>query len=202
MSNHRSTQTTVLSAVPSEEEHVILLERIARGERAAFDVFYRAYFRRLERFLNNTLSRSQLVDEVLDDTMLVVWQKAASFDGSSRVSTWVFGIAHNKARKALERERRHGSDRLPPDDEPSDRDHHPDPQLGMMASQLRLGVLQQLASLPKEQRAVVELTYYHGFAYKEIAQIVGCPVDTVKTRMFHARRKLRSMLLALGPGSR
>jgi RNA polymerase sigma-70 factor (ECF subfamily) len=51
-----------------------------------------------------------------------------------------------------------------------------------------------LAALSGDQRAVVELTYYHGYAYREIAQIVGCPVDTVKTRMFHARRKLRDLL--------
>jgi RNA polymerase sigma-70 factor (ECF subfamily) len=51
-----------------------------------------------------------------------------------------------------------------------------------------------MAQLTAEQRAVIELTYYHGCPYREIAQIMGCPVETVKTRMFYARRRLRDLL--------
>ncbi len=71
-----------------------------------------------------------------------------------------------------------------------------EPERNLIDKQQRDLVRTALATLSPEQRMVVELTYYHGCAYREIAQIVGCPVDTVKTRMFHARRKLRLALQA------
>src|SRR5215510_7750130 len=84
-------------------DEVDLLRRVAQGERLAFDVFYRAYYRRLHRFLEQVTRRPELVGEVLNDTMLVVWRKAATFNHASRVSTWVFAIAYRRALKALKR---------------------------------------------------------------------------------------------------
>jgi RNA polymerase sigma-70 factor (ECF subfamily) len=72
----------------------------------------------------------------------------------------------------------------------------PDPEHQMMRVQLQDMLGRALATLSAKQRAVVELTYYHGYAYAEVAQVLGCPVDTVKTRMFHARRKLRLLIEA------
>lgn len=202
---HLVASRRAVEPADTNEVETTLLSRIAQGDRDAFDTFYRTYFRRLQRFLGKVLSHPALIDEVLDDTMVVVWQRAHTFNGTSRVSTWVFGIAHNKAYKALERERRlssvageaSGFDWV---SELTPATASADPQGDLMAAQLRRDVRRQIAQLPAEQRTVVELTYFHDRAYKEIAQIVGCPEDTVKTRMFHARRKLRALLMALGPG--
>jgi DNA-directed RNA polymerase specialized sigma24 family protein len=104
----------------------------------------------------------QLIEEIVNDTMLVVWQKAHRFDGTSKVSTWIFAIAYRKACKAIK-----GLD------EP-------------------VGVA--LDDLPAAQRTVIQLTYHHDMGYADIAEIMDCPVNTVKTRMFHARRRLRLVL--------
>jgi RNA polymerase sigma-70 factor (ECF subfamily) len=101
----------------------------------------------------------------------------------------VFAIAYRKALKALKRRER-CVDTAVPEQETGPND----PERDAMQMQASGALRRALATLPAEQRAVVELTYYHDCAYPEIAQILGCPVDTVKTRMFHARRKLRLLI--------
>lgn len=172
-----------------EMEEGMLLQRIGEGDRAAFQVLYRAYFPRLARFLDRMTRNVPLLEEIVNDTMLVVWQKAGSFDGSCKVSTWIFAIAYRQALKALR-----GLDEPleAQDEQPGEPVHEPEHALA--ARQLQRGVSRALDSLPMEQRLVVSLTYYHGMAYQEIAETMGCPVNTVKTRMFHARQRLKDML--------
>lgn len=181
------------------ESEAALLRRIAAKDRRAFEALYHAYYRRLFAYLFKTVRRPELAEEVLDDVMLAVWTGAGGFDGRSRPSTWIFGIAYHKALKAMARQDRHKAEV-----EESDGDAPMTPMTeegpdGLLARREMADVLgRALRSLPLEQRTVVELTYYHGFAYQEIAEIMGCPVNTVKTRMFHARRRLRELLPGLG----
>lgn len=175
------------AAVPGEVE---LLRRIAQLDRGAFDLLYRAYYRRLSRFLEQITRRPHLTEEILNDTMLVVWRKAPTYNGASRVSTWIFAIAYRKALKALKGQ----SDAAEAADGERAAPAAEGPEAKAMERESRAQVGRALAALPAEQRAVVEMTYYHGYAYREIAAIMGCPVDTVKTRMFHARRKLKALL--------
>jgi RNA polymerase sigma-70 factor (ECF subfamily) len=167
-----------------------LLGRVAAGDRHAFELLYRAYFPRLTRFLHRMTRSVPLIEELVNDTMLVVWQKADRFDGSCKVSTWVFAIAYRKACKAL-----HGLD------EPLEfldevREGDPSCQPDWQFEQLSLvhAVDDALAALPLEQRAAFQLSFYHDMAYTEIADIMECPVNTVKTRLFHARRRLALLL--------
>ena len=168
---------------------VDLVQRIATGERRAFETLYRSYFVRLDRFLHRVLRRSPAVEEVINDTMYVVWNKARDFSGESKVSTWIFGIAYRKALKALARS-----------DEPAEFDAERVPAEGgggeraLLQTEWRAVLERALAQLTPEHRAVVELTYFHDCPYREIATILDCPVDTVKTRMFYARRRLRDLL--------
>ncbi len=170
-----------------------LVGRVARGDREAFEELYRRVARRLGGYLFKLLRQQDLVEEALDDTMLVVWQKAGTFDASSRVSTWLFGIAHRKALKAMEHSRRHLRAVHPPLAE--GREAEPERPADPEQKALRRDDLRRLArgieGLPPEQRAVVELTFFEGLSYAEISDVVGCPVNTVKTRMFHARKQLR-----------
>ena len=87
----------------TERAEVRLLGAIAAGERAAFEALYRSYHPRLTRFLDRMTRRPALVEEVLDDTMLVVWRRADRYNGRSKVSTWIFAIAYRTALKALQR---------------------------------------------------------------------------------------------------
>jgi RNA polymerase sigma factor (sigma-70 family) len=174
-----------------------LLERITRRDLQAFEQLYRHYQPRLSRFLINIVNRPQVVEEVLDDTMMAVWNTAANFRGASKVSTWIFAIAYRTALKALRSQDEpveSGSD-----DELLSEEAGPEQQL--MAGQARSTVLRALDALSAEQRSVLVLTYFHDLPYAEIARIVDCPVDTVKTRVFHGRRRLRAMLQGDPEGS-
>lgn len=181
---------------PTSESEAALLRRIAAKDRRAFETLYHAYYRRLFAYLFKTIRRPELTEEVLDDVMLAVWTGAAGFDGRSRPSTWIFGIAWHKALKALARQERHKAETEEADGEEAVAHEGPE---GLLVRREMADVLERaLRALPLEQRTVVELTYYHGFSYQEIAEVMGCPVNTVKTRMFHARRRLRELLPGLG----
>ena len=181
--------TPALPGDATERVEVRLLEAIAAGERRAFEALYRAYHPRLTRFLDRMTRRPALVEEVLDDTMLVVWRRADRYNGQSKVSTWIFAIAYRTALKALQRLDE------PIDDEAEARaSAEPGPEQRLGEQQLSALLLRALEALSAPQRAVVELCYFHGAGYREIAEIVDCPIDTVKTRMFHARRRLKAQL--------
>jgi len=165
-----------------------LVACVCTRELAAFEALYRRYHPRLCRFLHRMLRPEHLVEEVLDDTMLVVWNQAERFNGTCKVSTWIFAIAYRKALKALQR-----SDEAVEDaDAEQESDSRPDDRLERHEASEQLA--RAIAALSHDHRAVVVFTYFHDMGYREIAQIVDCPVDTVKTRMFHARRRLRGML--------
>ena len=118
---------------------------------------------------------------------MVVWLRGDSFIGSSRLSTWIFAIAYRKAMKALRRQ--DVPIEYPQDDERSSLAPGPDEVFAHRRQHVLL--IDAMRSLSPEHHAVVDLTYLHELGYREIAGILGCPVDTVKTRMFHARRHLR-----------
>ena len=178
------------SPASENDTEAALVARVASREQAAFAELYGLYRRRLARFLGRFLSSSQTIDEVINDVMFVVWQDAARFELRSKVSTWIFGIAWHKALKALERQRRS----LPP--ELPRRDPVP-PDEGASALETLEWIGHGLDRLSPDQRLVVELTFFAGCSYQEIAVIAGCPVNTVKTRMFAARHRLRDILVSL-----
>ncbi len=180
------------------EDDLVLLERVAAKDRRAFERLYQIYYPRLFGYILKLTRRSELVEEVLNDVMMAVWAGAGRFAGRSRPSSWIFGIAHHTALKALRR--RHYAL-----EEPEEAAGEPvaegEPESLLQRREERDLIGRALARLSVEQRAVVELTYFHGFSYPEIADILACPTNTVKTRMFHARRRLREILPQLGMGA-
>ncbi len=165
-----------------------LLQRTRRGDRGAFSELYRLYQPRLYGYLRRLLPDPAAVEEVLDDVMFVVWKDARRFRGDSAVSSWIFGIAYRKAMTAMRTEGRYQA--------PLDRNADASTIAG--APERHTDWIQAaLMQLSADHRQVVELTYFGGFTYREIAQIANCPVNTVKTRMFHARRRLKVLLPAL-----
>ncbi len=186
----KTTETPRTKAGRDESAELRLIGQIADGDRRAFETLYRAYFSRLARFLDRMTHNTAMIEEIVNDAMLVVWRRADTFDSSCKLSTWIFAIAYRTALKAIKYR-----------DEPVDAD--PDllygdetfePEAGFSQQQLQDRVAQALDVLPMEQRMVVNLTYYHGMGYEEISGIMECPVNTVKTRMFHARRRLKTLL--------
>jgi RNA polymerase sigma-70 factor (ECF subfamily) len=185
-----SHETSPKTGSSPESDEVRLLGRIAAGDRLAFETLYRAYFSRLSRFIGRMARNAALIEEVVNDTMLVVWQKAATFDGSCKVSTWVFAIAYRKTLKGLKQT----DDPVESDSSLYEDDSGNQPEHAINRQQLQQTVAEALDQLPAAQRAVMVLTYYHDMAYSEIAEIVECPLNTVKTRMFHARHRLKDLL--------
>jgi RNA polymerase sigma-70 factor (ECF subfamily) len=178
----------------SNARELELLRQVAAGDRTAFKELYLIYHRRLARFLMRMTSRHDLIEEVINDTLWTVWLKAGDFRGDSLVSTWIVGITYRRALKAL---RRHGAAR--PMLAAEEVAVAPDAQL---EDENRQWLGQALAELPLEQRMVMEFSYLMGHSCEEIAQIMQCPVNTVKTRMFHAREKLRRSLPRLAGGNK
>jgi RNA polymerase sigma-70 factor (ECF subfamily) len=172
-----------------------LLDGVRRGDREAFRALYVKYYHALLRFIYRITNQLEAAQEGVNDVMLVVWNSAAAFQGKSKVSTWILGIAYRKGLKLRQSSRR-WVDRFKAADADSDELSVPS---GEHTGQADLQDLLEHAmhSLPIKQRAVVELTYFYGYSYEEIAAIVECPVNTVKTRMFHARARLKDLLPAL-----
>lgn len=182
---------------PNQQEilsEAALLRSIQLRDRAAFEKLYTLYYRRLYGYLIRQLLPSDLIEEVINDVMYVVWKDAEKFQGRSRVSTWIFGIAYFSALKRLRKDTR---EQEVSEQEIANREAE-DPGRDIWRRELRLGLLKAFRALSPEHRAVVELTYFQDCSYREISEIVGCPVNTVKTRMFHARLRLRDILRGLG----
>lgn len=170
------------------DEH-LLLQRISAGDSTAFEAFYKNYYPRLFRFILRMTRQPDTVEELIQETLLVVWEKPDGFNYESKLSTWVFGIAYNKALKSIAKNARRSND--VDIDELADTigDANANPAKSS-EDQDWLGAA--LAVLPADQRAVIELTFYHGLSYQDVAKILDCPENTVKTRMFNARKKLQA----------
>ncbi len=182
-SNPPSGMSSASSA--ANERELELLRLVVARDRAAFKELYLIYHRRLARFLMRMTSHHELIEEVINDTMWTVWQKASDFRGASRLSTWIVGIAYRRALKALRQSSQHGHARA--EAQLTAIDAH-------SVDEEREWIERALAELPFEQRSVLELSYLLGHSCEEVAEIMKCPVNTVKTRMFHAREKLRRSL--------
>jgi RNA polymerase sigma-70 factor (ECF subfamily) len=177
---------------PKERDNA-LLAAIAAGDRRALEELYLSYHRRLARFLSRFTPRYENVEEIINDTFMVVWQNAKDFRSASQVSTWIIGIAYRTALKSFRRQKNHaGTGSL--EDYP---EQTVDPTLD---AEVHDWLKHGLSRLPIEQRLTLELAYHMGHSLEEIAVITECPVGTVKARMFHAREKLRQYLPTLSGG--
>ncbi len=204
---------------PDQQQDLELIRAVALRDRLAFERLYYRHAGRLGRYLMRFLRQREAVEEALNDVMLVVWQNAARFDpAASRVSTWLFGIAHNKALKALASAKSRSMevamepvevDAADPQYEGPDtveRADPSDPERAVASKQLADVLGRALEELTPEHRMVVELAFGEDCSYQEIATITSAPVNTVKTRMFYARKRLGEILRRLGvrdaPGGR
>ncbi len=164
------------------------IKQIAEGNLEAFERLYRVYQNRLFVYLYRMLDSREAAEEVLNDVIHGIWKGAAGFKGQSRPSTWIFGIARNKALSRFDRRR-------VPTTDLDELSRQPDHKKSQEEDLVRKDMVERaLGKLSTDHREVVELTFYSGLSYEEIAEIVHIPVNTVKTRMFHARLHLRKIL--------
>ena len=171
------------------------LRAVAHGDRTSFERLYLRYHTRLSRFLARHALQRHQVDEVINETMWVVWRTAGEFRGDSKVGTWIIGIAYRCFLKMLRDTPIAFSQGMAASTAALDDNAGPDET---EARETRDWVRRGLSLLPVEQRLTMELVYYFGQSYEEVSRIMDCAVGTVKARMFHARVRLRSSLPGLG----
>jgi RNA polymerase sigma-70 factor (ECF subfamily) len=174
-----------------------LLERIARQDQAAFQELYKAFSRKVFAYVLNQLKDQARAEEVLVDTMYEVWRNPTRFRGESAFSTWLIGIARNKA-LLVYRSRRPDEDHADLDDVAEIvPDEGPDGYARLAEQQRREGVQHCMGKLSEEHRECLHLVFYEGMSLAEVAAIQRCPENTVKTRLFHARQKIKNCLRLL-----
>ena len=172
-----------------------LIARIASGDRDAMRALYLKHHVRVYRFVMRLVRSQTVAEDVISDVFLDVWRQAGSFEGRSAVSTWLLAIARFKALSVLRRR---------PDEELNDTgaaavpDPTDDPEVAIQKKDTGEILRECLNALSREHREVIDLVYYHEKTVEEVAQIVGIPEATVKTRMFYARKKLARLLKSAG----
>jgi RNA polymerase sigma-70 factor (ECF subfamily) len=173
----------------------VLIARIAGGDRLAMQVLFARHHVRVYRFVLRLVRNEATAEDLISDVFLDVWRQADKFEGRSAVSTWMLSIARFKALSAL---RRKPEQEL--DDEMAERieDHSDDPEVALAKKEKGAVLRQCLTALSAEHREIIDLVYYHEKSVQEVAEIVGIPEATVKTRMFYARKKMSELLKEQG----
>ena len=180
------------SGFDTNAAEVSLLRRVADNDSEAFDELFANYHPRLFTFLFRLTRSHGTAEELADDVLLTLWQDADRFRGDSRVSTWIFGIAYRQALAHL-RKRRLKLVMFTENEETAQ------DSIGVeMDDQLEREdwVRRGIEGLPDKQKLTVLLVYFLGLSCEETASVTGVPTSTVKTRMFHARRKMKQHLIA------
>lgn len=190
MNEQRQDQDTAPTRIFEDDPDWGLVRRVGDGDIQAFEALYRQYFDYLSRFVFQVTRRMDLIEDVVNDVMLVVWRKAAATTPRAKASTWILGIAYRVALKSCAPHRQTAAATTGTGTEEEDQYDPSDESEWLEIVEADDLLLAALDLLPAEQRAVLELVYFHGLHYREIAEVMQCPENTVKTRVFHARRKL------------
>ena len=178
-----------------------LMEGVAQGNERDFEELFRRYQSRLGSFFQQRTRDRHATEELVQETMLVVWERAASFNNTSRPSSWIFGIGY---RKYLEWQRRNSKSRQlyrsEAEQDPEELPRNSKDEVGEQIGRETLSeqVRQALGELSEEHRAVVDLTFQQELSYGEIARILGIQPGTVKSRMFYAKERLKEILIRRG----
>ena len=172
-----------------------LIARIASGDRLAMQVLFARHHVRIYRFVLRLVRDQWKAEDLISEVFLDVWRQADRFEGRSTVSTWLLAIARFKALSSLRRKPEEGLDE---DAALEIEDLADNPEVTLEKKDRSAVIRKCLMGLSAEHREIIDLVYYHEKSVEEAAKIVGIPENTVKTRMFYARKKLAEMLKAAG----
>jgi RNA polymerase sigma-70 factor, ECF subfamily len=173
----------------------VLIGRIANGDRLAMQVLFARHHVRVFRFVVRLVRNESTAEDLISDVFLDVWRQADRFEGRSAVTTWLLSIARFKALSAL---RRRPDEELDEETAGAIEDPSDDPEVALDKKDKGAIIRKCLTGLSAEHREIIDLVYYHEKSIEEVAEIVGIPENTVKTRMFYARKKLAELLKAAG----
>jgi RNA polymerase sigma-70 factor (ECF subfamily) len=164
-----------------------LIRLVAQGDRSAMQVIFARHHVRVFRFLVRLVRNEATADDIVSEVFIDVWRQAGRFEGRSSVATWLLSIARFKALSAL----RKRTDQ-PIDDESAEAiaDEADDPETAEQKRDKGAVLRRCIAELSREHREIIDLVYFHEQSIEEVAEIVGAPRNTVKTRLFYARKRL------------
>ncbi len=173
-----------------------LLKDIAAGDAKALERLFARTQTRVFRFLLRMVKNTAMAEDLLNEVFLAVWQNAHRYEGRSEPTTWILSIAHNKAASAL----RKRTEVLGVNDNASAERPSEDDLPDVVAQKHDKGAMLRacIDELSADHRTILDIVYYQEQSVSEAAEVLGIPVNTVKTRMFYARKKLSELLLARG----
>jgi RNA polymerase sigma-70 factor (ECF subfamily) len=172
-----------------------LLDRIADGDKLAMQALFARHNVRVYRFVLRFVGNEALAEDVVNDVFVDVWRNADRFKGHSQVSTWILAIARFKA---LSSRRRRRDDALDDVEATAIPDTADDPEIAMQKKDRGAILRECMSRLSRNHREIIDLAYYHEKSVEEVAEIVGVPRNTVKTRMFTARKRMAVLLQQAG----
>src|SRR5215469_13867131 len=172
-----------------------LIARIASGDRLAMQVLFARHHVRIYRFVLRLVRDQWKAEDLISEVFLDVWRQADRFEARSTVSTWLLAIARFKALSAL---RRKPDEELDDESAAAIEDDADDPEMALAKKDRSAVIRKCLMGLSTEHREIIDLIYYHEKSVEEVAKIVGIPENTVKTRMFYARKRLGELCRMAG----
>lgn len=172
-----------------------LVRAVAAGDRSALSALYTRHSPKVFRYILRLVRDTGLAEDLASDVFFELWRSAGKFESRSEVSTWLLGIARNKALSARRKTREAAAE-----DGAAEAlvDESDDPEVRLQKIGKSAALRACIDKLSIEHREVLDLVYYHEKSVEEVAAIVGAPEATVKTRMFYARKKLAELLSAAG----
>jgi RNA polymerase sigma-70 factor (ECF subfamily) len=182
---------TAIAKVQSDDQTLVRL--IAAGNKDAMRVLFARQNVRLFRFLVRLLGNEATAEDLVNEVFIDVWRHAGQFEGRSQVSTWILGIARHKALSAL---RQRSTDTF--DDEMIEGIEDPadNPEVAAQKNERARILRDCLKQLSPAHREIIDLVYYHERSIEDVARITGAPQNTVKTRMFYARKRIATLMAA------
>lgn len=193
--------------LPAPDSDKLLVERAIAGDDRAFELLVIKYQRRIERLIARMVRDVDLVEDIAQETFVRAYRALAQFRGEAQFYTWLYRIAVNTAKKALMEIKRdplvsHSALQSEEDDETSPAENAlstgETPDSVLAAKEIAQAVNDALEALPEELRQAITLREIEGLSYEEIAEMMQCPIGTVRSRIFRAREaisaKVRPML--------
>jgi RNA polymerase sigma-70 factor, ECF subfamily len=185
---------TAASQAPDSSD-VTLIRSIAAGDKHAMQILFARHNVRVFRFLVRFVGDKSAAEDLVSEVFLDVWRQAGRFQGRSQVTTWLLAVARNKALSAL---RRRSSEELDEEAVAAIEDTNNNPEVTIQNQERSEILLNCLTKLSPPHREVIDLVYYHEKSIDEVAEITGVPRNTVKTRMFYARKRIAELMAAQG----
>jgi RNA polymerase sigma-70 factor (ECF subfamily) len=180
-----------------------IVQRVQQGEQAAFNLLVRKYQHRVANLISRYVSCQGDVPDVMQDAFIKAYRALPGFRGDSAFYTWLYRIAVNSAKNYLT-----ASGRKPPsaDIDVDDADSYDgsdalkvqeSPEQLLLTEEIRLVVFNTIEQLPEDLRVAITLRELDGMSYEEIAEVMGCPIGTVRSRIFRAREAIDAKLKPL-----